>query len=105
MGSFVDDSRLVPNGFTQLSTETLTLEARTGIKPMHEINDYWLIEDNNLLALNSFLGVGYSKLVSVATTVNGFLPAGDLGGFSFTVAQPVVHVHQETGYIVAYTDV
>ena len=72
---------------------------------MHEINDYWLIEDNNLLAVNSFVGVGYSKLVSTAATnSNDLLPAGDLGGFSFTLANPVVHIHQETGYIIAYTD-
>ena len=67
-----------------MSTETLVMQERTGIKPMHEVNEYWVIGDNNLLARNSFQGVGYTKLVLHAIVNNGFLPSGDLGGFSFT---------------------
>ena len=42
---------------------------------MQEEDDYWFCEDNNLLARNSFMCLGYSKLVFEAVvTSDGLLP-------------------------------
>ena len=105
LGTSVPEDRLVPNGFDQFANDTLFLSKRTGIKPMHEEADYWFLEDNNLLALNAFMTVGYSKLVHEAIVdANGVLPRLPNGDPSFTVDSSHPAIHQETGYIVSFTD-
>lgn len=65
LGSSLPDSRLIPNGFTQNIPfpQRMFESARTGVIPMHEEDNYWTLSDNNLLARNSFAGVGYAKHV------------------------------------------
>ena len=61
---------------------------------MHEIDDFWFIEENNLLALNAFIALGYSKLVHEAV-VNGagLLPRDSNGDpiFEIDFSHPAIH--------------
>ena len=67
---------------------------------------YWeIVAENNLLALNSFRGLGYAKLV----LHNKNNPDGTLKRdlFGTPIADPDLEeapVHQETGYLLAFTD-
>ena len=78
----------------------------TGVIHMFETNTYWEIEnESNLLSLNGFRGIGYGKLVQTnVITSTGTLPMGS-DGFPVCQHDPSKPtVHQETGYIIAYTD-
>ena len=66
----------------------------TGVIHMHETNSYWeIVNENNLLALNAFRGLGYAKLVQTnAVTATGTLPMGSNGPLcSVDTTKPVVH--------------
>ena len=72
---------------------------------MHEVGDYWIVEDNNLLALNSFFSLGYSKLVHEAVVdSNGVVQRDSRGEPIFEIDFSHPAIHQETGYIVSFTD-
>ena len=89
-----------------MNTEDFGRVATTGVIHQFETNTYWEVEaENNLLSLNSFRGLGYAKLV----LRNKNNPDGTMkrDQFGQPIADPDLSqhaVHQETGYIVAYTD-
>ena len=62
----IDDDKRVPNGFVSMDIRDFSRTGSLGVIHMHELEQYWFLEEINLLALNTFIGLGYAKVVKRA---------------------------------------
>ena len=69
--SFESDlNRRTPIGFVEMDTRDFTRTSSIGVIHFHETIEYWFLEESNLLALNTFIGSGYCKMVMRSFTTN-----------------------------------
>ena len=95
VGSFATDpARTVPIGFVEMDTRDFTRGASGGVIHFQEKIEYWFLEDANLLAQNSFLGVGYCKAVKRQVQSTGDVLTLDTEGFPNPIpdaTKPLLH--------------
>ena len=72
---------------------------------MAESNQYWFLEEVNKLALNTFIGLGYAKMVKRAIiNADGTAIKDANGTFVFEPDETKPPVHYEVGYMIVFTD-
>ena len=105
--SFEDDfTRRTPIGFVEMDTRDFGRTSSLGTIHYHEKMEYWFLEESNLLALNTFIGLGYCKMVRRAVTTATTTAVLDANGEPNPTIDPVNSgaLHTECGYIVVFTD-
>ena len=67
--SFADDPRArIPRGFTEMDLRDLERTSSTGVIHLAMDLEMWELEEENKLALNTFIGIGYALSASRART-------------------------------------
>ena len=88
-----------------MSTGDFSRISATGVIHMHEHNQYWFLEETNKLALNTFIGLGYAKMVKRAIiNADGTAKKDATGAFVFDPDETKPPVHYEVGYMIVFTD-
>ena len=103
--SFESDlTRRTPIGFVEMDTRDFLRTSSLGVIHYHEIIEYWFLEESNLLALNTFIGVGYCKMVKRAfINSDGTMIRDATGEPDPTPDESQPKLHSECGYIIAFT--
>ena len=75
-----DSTARVPTGFVEMGISDFARTSSFGVVHLHETAHYWFLSESNLLALNTFIGNGYCKMVKRAITDENGLMFRDANG-------------------------